>query len=36
VGANVGSAENVRVAVPIMDSSEYIEAAKKPTRDPAS
>ena len=32
-GAKIGFAENIRVAVPIMDSPEHVEAAEKATRD---
>jgi beta-glucosidase len=32
-GTKVGFAENIRVAVPIIDSPEYVEAAEKATRD---
>jgi beta-glucosidase len=32
-GTKVGFAENIRVAVPILDTPEYVEAAKKATRE---
>jgi len=32
-GTKVGFAENIRVAVPVMDAPEYVEAAEKATRD---
>jgi beta-glucosidase len=32
-GTKIGFAENIRVAVPIMDSPKYVEAAEKATRD---
>jgi beta-glucosidase len=32
-GTKVGFAENIRVAVPIIDAPEYIEAAERATRD---
>jgi beta-glucosidase len=32
-GTKVGFAENIRAAVPIMNSPEYVEAAEKATRD---
>jgi beta-glucosidase len=32
-GTKVGFAENVRVAVPVIDTAEYIEAAEKATRE---
>ena len=37
-GAKVGFAENMRVAVPLLDTPEYVQAAEQATRDgtPAS
>jgi beta-glucosidase len=32
-GTKVGFAENIRVAVPVIDESDYVEAAEKATRD---
>jgi beta-glucosidase len=32
-GTKVGFAENIRVAVPIIDAPEYVEAAEKTTRE---
>jgi beta-glucosidase len=32
-GTKIGFAENIRVAIPIMDSPEYVEAAEKATRE---